>query len=32
MNLDTKLRWKEHIMKKEYELNFKFSKMYWMKG
>jgi hypothetical protein len=28
MNLDAKLRWKEHIKKKRDELNIKFRKMY----
>jgi hypothetical protein len=32
MNIDTKLRWKEHIMKKRDELNIKFRKMYWLLG
>jgi hypothetical protein len=32
MNLDAKLRWKEHIKKKRDELNIKFRKMYWLLG
>lgn len=32
MTLDTKLRWKEHILIKKEELNIKFRKMYWLLG
>lgn len=32
MNLDAKLRWKEHIKKKREELNIKYRKMYWLLG
>jgi hypothetical protein len=32
MNLDVKLRWKEHIKKKRDELNIKFKKMDWLLG
>jgi hypothetical protein len=32
MNLDAKLRWKEHIKKKCTELNLKYKKMYWLLG
>jgi hypothetical protein len=31
MTLDAKLRWKDHI-KKGYELNIRFRKMYWLLG
>ena len=31
MTLDTRLRWKEHVKKKE-ELNIKYRKMYWLIG
>ena len=32
MTLDTKLRWKVHIKKKQEELQLKFRKMYWLLG
>lgn len=32
MNLDAKLKWKEHIKKKREELNLKYRKMYWLLG
>jgi hypothetical protein len=32
MNLNAKLRWREHIKKKRDELNIKFRKMYWLLG
>lgn len=32
MNLDAKLRWKEHIKKKREELNLKYRKLYWLLG
>jgi hypothetical protein len=32
MNLDAKLRWKEHIKRKRDEPNIKFRKMYWLLG
>lgn len=32
MTLDTKLKWKEHVKKKQQELNIKFRKMYWLLG
>jgi hypothetical protein len=32
MNLDAKLRWKEHIKKEHDELNIKFREMYWLLG
>lgn len=32
MNLDAKLRWKEHVKKKRQELNIKLKKMQWLLG
>lgn len=32
MNLDVKLRWKEHVKKKKEELELKYRKMYWLLG
>lgn len=32
MNLDAKLKWKEHIKKKKEELNLKYRKLYWLLG
>lgn len=32
MTLDAKLRWKSHVKKKREELDFKYSKMYWLLG
>jgi hypothetical protein len=32
MTLDTKLRWKPHVKKKQEELNLKYRKMYWLMG
>lgn len=32
MNLDAKLKWKEHIKKKKEELNIRYRKMYWLIG
>lgn len=32
MNLDVKLKWKEHILKKRAELNIKNRKLYWLLG
>lgn len=32
MNLDAKLKWKEHIKKKKEELNMKYRKLYWLLG
>jgi hypothetical protein len=32
MTLDTKLRWKPHVKKKQKELNLKYRKMYWLMG
>lgn len=32
MNLDAKLKWKEHIKKKRKELNIRYKKIYWMLG
>ncbi|KMQ85663.1 reverse transcriptase [Lasius niger] len=32
MNLDTKLKWNEHIKKKKAELNIKYRQLYWLLG
>ncbi|KAL1448307.1 hypothetical protein WDU94_003690 [Cyamophila willieti] len=32
MNLDAKLKWKEHVKKKKEQLNLKYNKMYWLLG
>jgi hypothetical protein len=32
MNLDIRLRWKEHVKKKRRELDLKYRKMYWLLG
>ena len=32
MTLDAKLKWKEHVKKKQEELNIKYRKMYWLIG
>lgn len=32
MNLDAKLKWKEHIKKKKEEVNIKYRQLYWFLG